>query len=68
MGLLPLPRGVSYALCMACAGNVVIGIGDVLTDLSIDVGSTSVGGELRYDSKSVSLGRGKQADCTGSAC
>jgi MFS family permease len=44
----PLPVGVSFALCMAVAGNVLIGIGDLLTSFASDVGESSVSFKLEW--------------------
>jgi hypothetical protein len=47
MPRMKIPVGVAYAMCMGVAGNVLIGIGDVLTDLAGDVHSVSVSDKLQ---------------------
>lgn len=47
MKLFDIPVGVAYALCMGVAGNVLIGIGDMLVDLAGDVQATSVSSKLQ---------------------
>lgn len=42
MPMYEVPLGVAYAVSMFIAGNVLIGIGDILTDLADNVDSSSV--------------------------